>query len=61
LRNLVDETASQISVINSDQDGVKLDDEMTDLIQNTLRYQAVLTAMSRLGTLTRTAMEGGSR
>lgn len=38
----------------------RLDDQVTQLTQNTLQYEALLTAMDQLGAINRLAVNGGS-
>lgn len=59
LHRLLQEAKARVELAPAPGDGVvRLDEEMTELAKNTLHYQALLTAMGKLGALKRLAITG---
>lgn len=62
VRKLLEDARAQVAVVEAPGDGtVRLDEEMTELAKNTLQYQALLTAIGKLGALKRLAITGEDR
>lgn len=62
VRALLEQTKAQTALAPAPGDGVvRLDEEMAELAKNTLQYQALLTAMGKLGALKRLAVTGGQK
>ena len=59
VRALLQEAKASADVVPAPGDGVvRLDEEMAELAKNTLHYQALLTALGKLGELKRVALTG---
>jgi len=59
LRGLLQEAKAATEITPAPGDGiVRLDEEMAELARNTLHYQALLTALGKLGALKRLAITG---
>jgi flagellar basal-body rod protein FlgB len=58
LEDVLGSMASQIRVVPTGEDSVRLDQEMADLAKNTLQYQSLLAAMEKLAALERLGITG---
>jgi flagellar basal-body rod protein FlgB len=59
LRALLGHASAQLKIMQTGDMEVRLDSEMGDLTRNTLQYQALITALGRMGSITRAAVSGG--
>lgn len=59
LRALMSQAAAGLKIASSGDMEVRLDQEMSDLSRNTLQYQALITALGHMGSITRSAVSGG--
>lgn len=58
-RSNLNQAAGGLHLSPAAEPEVRLDTEMGDLTRNTLQYQALLTALQRVGSMTHNAISGG--